>query len=145
VDGIPDAPRLIYLVAAITRVRSDQRSADQRFRRRGQPGRFDIVRHPFGIPAQEKFRQGTALLRDRVGRRVTVFVLQGKRPHNATTVNSEEDNVSVSGSPAVIRRRLGVVDNPNREDNLSPGNDSFIRFSRNCVYVIVVVVVVVKT
>lgn len=47
--------------------------------------------------------------------------VQGKRPHNATTVNSEEDNVSVTGSPVVIRRRLGVVDNPNKEENLSPG------------------------
>lgn len=45
---------------------------------------------------------------------------KGKRPHNATIVTSEEDNISVSGSPAVIRRRLGVVDNPNKEDNLSP-------------------------
>lgn len=48
---------------------------------------------------------------------------QGKRPHNATTVTSEEDNISVSGSPAVIRRRLGVVENPNKEDNLSPGSN----------------------
>lgn len=49
--------------------------------------------------------------------------VQGKRPHNATTaVPPEEDGgVSVCGSPAVIRRRLGVVDNPNKEDNLSPG------------------------
>lgn len=36
-------------------------------------------------------------------------------------MTSEDDNISVSGSPAVIRRRLGVVDNPNKEDNLSPG------------------------
>lgn len=38
-------------------------------------------------------------------------------------MTSEEDNISVSGSPAVIRRRLGVVDNPNKEDNLSPGSN----------------------
>lgn len=36
-------------------------------------------------------------------------------------MTSEEDNISVSGSPAVIRRRMGVIDNPNKEDNLSPG------------------------
>lgn len=36
-------------------------------------------------------------------------------------MTSEEDNISVSGSPAMVRRRLGVVENPNKEDNLSPG------------------------
>lgn len=36
-------------------------------------------------------------------------------------MTSEDDNISVTGSPAVIRRRLGVVDVPNKEDNLSPG------------------------
>jgi len=52
----------------------------------------------------------------------TCIYFQGKRPHTATIVASEDDNVSISGSPAVIRRRLGVVDNPNKEDNLSPGS-----------------------
>lgn len=74
-----------------------------------------------GFPHKKSFDKVCVIKLNKHFEYSILFLFQGKRPHNATIVTSEDDNISVSGSPAVIRRRLGVVDNPNKEDNLSPG------------------------